>query len=372
MKESVLLLILLVEVSSRSHSSRCESGCECRGGLKITICSKALLAQLPVRIPTTTELLDLSDNRISAIPQRSFRKNFKLRVLLLQNNNITLLESGCFSQLEVLQRLDLSSNQISTLSEGFSIGLAVLRELQLAHNHLMMLDSQSFQHLDGLQRLNLSSNSIHTIQIRTFASMSTLRQLHLKDNQLTSLKSGIFSMLRSLEVLNLGNNQIRETEPGVFKPLASLTLLNLANNRFSSLYFKTFLSIHSYSAHILLEGNPWNCDCDLQRVFWKLRTIQRLFLDDYYNLTCKAPADLKDYPLIEVDAELCVAETVTVLIITITVVITVVAAMLMGERKRKKRKKHNTGRSTGNCLTTRTTEHANRHHCLFTFIFMHT
>ncbi|KAG7503900.1 leucine-rich repeats and immunoglobulin-like domains 1 [Solea senegalensis] len=169
--------------------------------------------------------------------------------------------------------------------------------------------------------------------------MSTLRQLHLEDNRLSSLKSGIFSMLRSLEVLNLAGNQIREMEITVFKPLVSLTLLNLANNHLSTLSFKTFQSIHTYSTHILLERNPWNCECDLQRLFRKLRTIQRLFLDDYYNLTCEAPPVLQDYRLMDVDSELCIAETVTVLIITVTVVITVLAAMLMGERKRKKKKK---------------------------------
>lgn len=146
-------------------------------------------------------------------------------------------------------------------------------------------------------------------------------------------------MLRSLEVLNLAGNQISDMEMGVFKPLTSMSLLNLADNNMSTVYFKTFLSIHSYSMHILLEENPWNCDCDLQRVFRKLRSIQRLFLDDYYNLTCAEPQVLRDYRLMDVDTELCLAETVTVLIITFTVVTTLLATMLMGERKRKKKKK---------------------------------
>ena len=76
---------------------------------------------------------------------------------------------------------------------------------------------------------------------------------------------------------------------------------NMGQNQMSTAYFKTFLSIHTYSTHILLEDNPWNCDCDLQRVFRKLRSIQRLFLDDYYNLTCKHPLVLKDYRLMDVD-----------------------------------------------------------------------
>lgn len=339
MKELLFLVLVVTEASSRSRSSWCEPGCDCRGDLRFTICSRVSFTQLPSRVPPTTELLDLSDNNITVVPERSFSMNRKLRMLLLQNNNISVVEDGAFSQLEFLQKLDLSRNRISTLNEGFSAGLGFLRELQLANNRLTGLDSGCFLHLDGLQRLNLSGNPIHSIQVRSFAPMSTLRQLHLEGNRLTSLRSGIFSMLRSLEVLNLAGNRISETETGVFKPLTSMTLLNLANNKLTSIYFKTFLNINTYSTHILMEGNPWNCDCDLQRVFRKLRSIQRLFLDDYYNLTCEQPPVLQDYRLIEVDTELCIAETFTVLIITVTVVITVVAAMLMGERKRKKKKR---------------------------------
>ncbi|KAK7893378.1 hypothetical protein WMY93_022530 [Mugilogobius chulae] len=88
--------------------------------------------------------------------------------------------------------------------------------------------------------------------------------------------------------------------------------------------FKTFLNIHTYSTHILMEGNPWNCDCDLQRVFRKLRFIQRLFLDDYTNLTCREPPVLEGYRLMEVDQELCIARQLR---------------HVMGERKRKRKKK---------------------------------
>lgn len=334
MKELLFLLLAVLEVSSTSP------GRWCRTDLKRTNCSQAGFTQLPEEVEHKTRVLDLSDNHISIIPTRSFCKNRKLHVLLLQNNNISVVEDGAFSQLEYLKKLDLSWNWISTLSEGFSIGLASLQELQLAHNHLTNLDSRSFLHLDSLQRLNLTSNSIHTVQVRSFSSMGFLRQLHLEDNRLTSLRNGMLSMLRSLEVLNLAGNRISETEIGIFKPLTSMMILNLANNRLSTINFKTLLSIHhGSSTHILLQGNPWNCDCDLQRVFQKLQSVQRLFLDDYYNLTCEAPPVLRGYRLMEVDTELCIGETVTVLIITATVAITVLAAMLMGERMRKKEQK---------------------------------
>ncbi|KAM4559853.1 uncharacterized protein PAE49_012202 isoform 1-T2 [Odontesthes bonariensis] len=339
MKELALLLLVVAEASCRSHSPRCVPGCQCLEEPRFTICSRALLTQLPSRVSAASELLDLSDNLISVIPERAFSTNYKLRVLLLQNNSISQVEDGSFSQLESLQKLDLSWNRISTLTAAFSAGLALLRELQLAHNQLTRLDSWSFLHLDGLQKLNLSSNGIRSVHVRAFACMSRLRQLRLQDNQLTALRRGTFSMLRSLELLNLAGNRISQLETGVFNPLTSITLLNLADNRLSTICFKTFLSIHTYSTHILLRGNPWSCECELQRVFHKLQSIQRLLLDDYSNLTCREPPVLRGLPLAEVDGELCVAETVTVLIITVTVVITVLAAMLMGERKRKKRRK---------------------------------
>ena len=101
MKEFLFFLLMASEASSRSHSS-CEPGCDCRGDQKLAVCSRALFTELPARIPAATELLDLSDNLISSVPARSFSKNRKLRVLLLQNNNISSVEDGGFSHLDFL------------------------------------------------------------------------------------------------------------------------------------------------------------------------------------------------------------------------------------------------------------------------------
>ena len=158
-------------------------------------------------------------------------------------------------------------------------------------------------------------------------------------------------MLKSLEVLNLQGNQINKTQEGVFTAMISLALLNLTHNQMSTIYFKTFLSIHMYSTHILLEGNPWNCNRDLQKVFHKLRSVQRLFLDDYYNLSCNAPPELANYRLMDVDTELCIAEVVIVLIITITVVITMLEAIVMARGRERRRRGEGIGQSRATCLT---------------------
>ncbi|XP_052394606.1 chondroadherin-like protein [Carassius gibelio] len=333
----LFVLPLVLEVQSISMIHNFTYDCTCHLELKIANCTSSNFTHVPTTLPPFTEQLDLSFNHLSAIHPQAFHSVRRLRVLLLNDNMIAMLADGAFSLLEGLLRLDLSRNRISFLGEGFSRGLGSLRDLSLAENRLASLDSSCFVHFDTLQRLNLSHNAIETIKTRAFGSMSTLRQLQLNSNNLTVLKNGIFSMLRNLEVLNLHHNQIHYLDVGVLSPLTSLALLDLTNNNLSTIQFKTFLSLNTYSTHIMLQGNPWDCDCDLQRVFQKLCNVKRLFLDDYDNLTCvNLDESDRNYTMKE---EFCTAEMVTVLVITMTVVITVVAAIVMAEKKRKKKNK---------------------------------
>ncbi|KAL4635608.1 leucine-rich repeats and immunoglobulin-like domains protein 1-like [Arapaima gigas] len=312
----------------------CEESSGCGGAPQAVNCSSPFLQQLQDRM--LSERLDLSKHQLSIIPIGKFRPFCRLKVLLLNDNNISALEDGTFCPLENLLKLDLRRNRVSSLGEGFSVGLVSLRELLLAKNQLKHLNAGSFLHLGDLQRLDLSSNVIHSIDLMAFAGLTSLRHLHLQSNQLLALSTGIFSTLQSLEVLHLQGNRINSTDMEVFTPLSSLATLNLTQNQLSFIHFRTFLSINSHSIHILLGGNRWHCNCDLQRVFHKFHTVRRLFLNDYSGLHCAEPLELLGRRLAEVDSELCMAETVTVLIITLTVLITVVASIVMAERNRKK------------------------------------
>lgn len=90
------------------------------------------------------------------------------------------------------------------------------------------------------------------------------------------------------------------------------------------------------SAAAARPGNPWNCDCELHRVFSKILYVRHLHIDDYRNVTCRDPPQLAGASLPRVDSQLCVAETATVLVITVTVMVTVVAAVVMAEKNRKR------------------------------------
>ncbi|KAF7656188.1 hypothetical protein LDENG_00045370 [Lucifuga dentata] len=321
-----------VSVAART----CHTGCICVSDIRYINCSDGNFSTVLSSFSLSTEYLDLSRNVLTELSPVSFGSLWGLTVLLLQQNNISRVADGAFINLQSLRKLDLSQNQISALGDGFSLGLSSLAELVLAHNRLTVLESRIFQNLDNLAKLDLSANLIQQVQPRALSSMTALRRLYLDRNQLRTLDLDFFSTLRSLEVLRLQKNHISIIDPGIFSSLCNLVLLDLAFNQLSHLHFKTLLSMCSPSVHVVLEGNPWNCDCDLQRVFTKLVSVHRLFLDEYHKLRCSEPAELQGRLMVEVADELCAAETVTVLILTLTVLVTVVAAIVMGEKNKRR------------------------------------
>ncbi|XP_027713215.1 leucine-rich repeat-containing protein 15-like [Vombatus ursinus] len=326
----------LLSLLEPSFHYPCHGPCLCQERSRSVNCSGVNLTG-PLSFPPETEHLDLSGGRLLEVPGPSLRFLWKLQVLLLGGNHISLVGEGAFGALESLRNLELQHNQISALGSGFSTGLGELRELSLAYNRLRELKAHSFRHFEELQELSLQNNAIASVQPGTFRSLTRLRRLYLQSNRLQHLQNGIFSMLQHLEVLDLEGNQIESIAPGVFTALKSLAVLNLAHNALGHIRFRTLLSIQTPSTYITLAHNPWVCDCDLQRVFGKLHRVPWLILDAYSNVTCLEPPVLQNLPLALVDTQLCTAETVTVLVITFTVCITVVAAVVMAERNRKKR-----------------------------------
>ncbi|KAJ3592551.1 hypothetical protein NHX12_007678 [Muraenolepis orangiensis] len=313
----------------------CYKACTCLPDLKYINCSGGNISAAVSSFPSNTEHLDLSRNLLTTLPPGCFGALWGLKVLLLSTNNITSMAGGAFVNLQSLQKLDLSGNQIGALGDAFALGLGSLSHLVLARNRLTALESGSFRNLDGLARLDLSANLIGQIRAGAFGGATSLRRLHLEGNRLRALEPGFFSTLHALEVLGLRGNTIGRVEPGVLAPLPSLAFLDLSFNQLSGLHYKTLLAMRAPVTHVLLEGNPWHCDCELQRVFHKLARVRRIFLDDYRDLRCSEPAELRGRAVAEVDGELCVGETVTVLILTVTVLITVVASVIMAEKSKR-------------------------------------
>ncbi|TWW54642.1 hypothetical protein D4764_0023290, partial [Takifugu flavidus] len=129
--------------------------------------------------------------------------------------------------------------------------------------------------LDSIEKLDLSWNQLLWVGSGVFRGLSRLRQLYLH-NRLSVVQQGSLDLLPGLEVLNLSNNNISWIDGEALAPLYSLAILALEGNNLHHLKFKTFLSLHTTATHITLSANPWNCDCELHRVFSKILYVRHL------------------------------------------------------------------------------------------------
>uniref|UniRef100_A0AAV2KIN2 Uncharacterized protein n=1 Tax=Knipowitschia caucasica TaxID=637954 RepID=A0AAV2KIN2_KNICA len=302
-------------------------------------CSPPGLRSVPRTLPHGTWMLKLGRNNLTEIGSHAFVGLWSLRVLDLQGSQIHHLRPKALFSLSFLERLDLSWNMLTSILVDFSSSLSALKELRLEHNYIQVIPPNSFENLDNLEKLDLSYNELEAVGPGVLKGLSRLRQLYLQHNRLSVVQQGSMDMLPGLEVLQLSYNNISQIHSDALAPLYSLAVLSLEGNNLHHLKFKTFISLHTTATHIQLSGNPWNCDCELHRVFSKILFVRYLHIDDYTNVTCHKPPLLAGYSLAWVDSRLCVAETATVLVITVTVLVTVVGALVMAERKRKRKER---------------------------------
>ncbi|XP_063281613.1 insulin-like growth factor-binding protein complex acid labile subunit [Pelobates fuscus] len=337
----LLAVQLLFSSLYANPSQTCPASCFCYDSSNLVECRGQALLSVPHQLPHSTWMLDLRHNNFTYLDSTSFQALWSLRILLLSDNQIEVVSPKSFRSLGFLERLDLSNNLISNLPLDFSRGLGSLRELRVPSNRLSVLTYESLRHLESLEKLDLSRNFLSFVEQGAFRGLSRLRHLHLQSNLLDAVRGGYFFMLQNLELLDVSDNNVSSIAVESFTSLHSLRLLALSGNQLSHLKFKTFLNLQTSSTHIQVSGNPWVCDCDLQRVFGKITSVRHLHIDDYDNLTCAGPPQLSGAALVSVDNQLCVAETATVLVITITVLVTVIAAIVMAERNRKKSQEKN-------------------------------
>ncbi|XP_035274390.1 malignant fibrous histiocytoma-amplified sequence 1-like [Anguilla anguilla] len=108
--------------------------------------------------------LNLSANDLSEFPQE-IEELSNLEILYLSQNNITKIPEGVFSQLEKLQFLKLSTN--------------CLKELPL-----------DLGQCKSLRYLNLSNN--HLEDVKVLEALCGLKELYVKNNKLTELPARLF------------------------------------------------------------------------------------------------------------------------------------------------------------------------------------
>ncbi|XP_022051035.2 vasorin b [Acanthochromis polyacanthus] len=300
----VMPFLLLLILPDGIFSSSCPKDCSCSTPESI-LCFQRRSSSIPRGVDPSTksiylfangierltaedfdglenlEMLDLSQNKLTHLPDRVFEPLTSLRNLDLSSNQITHISEECFHSMTLLERLYLYSNHIKTIHPAAFNGLEHLLELKLQGNQLTSLPALSMPRLLLLDlRFNVLPN-LGPSDIQT----PNLEALKLGGVGLTSLNKELIGSLKNLHELDISGNQL-ESFPSVLKETPGLLHLSLAGNPMGPLRVQDLqnlgelyeLDISSLSLQGLPEElsqlfpnlrkltaaeNPFNCLCNL-------------------------------------------------------------------------------------------------------------
>ncbi|GAA6073888.1 toll-like receptor 5, partial [Tachysurus ichikawai] len=144
-------------------------------------CALRNLYEVPVLPPNIT-YLDLTINYISEIHEKSFYGLEKLQILVIQQQEVTLvLRNNAFSGLSNLIKLDLAYNTNLRVDPGAFNGLFNLQILNLTECKLYdsILSGDYLRPLVSLEQLSLPGNNIRKIRPAPF--FVNMKKLHIVD-----------------------------------------------------------------------------------------------------------------------------------------------------------------------------------------------
>uniref|UniRef100_A0AAQ5XKI3 Ig-like domain-containing protein n=1 Tax=Amphiprion ocellaris TaxID=80972 RepID=A0AAQ5XKI3_AMPOC len=188
------------------------------------------------------ETLDLSNNNIVEIKANSFPA-LPLKNMFLNNNRISSLETGCFTNLsDTLQVLRLNRNRLSTIPPKI-FQLPNLQHLELSRNRVRRIEGLTFHGLHALHSLKMQRNGLSRLMDGAFWGLSNMEVLQLDYNNLTEVSKGWLYGLLTLQQLHLGHNAISRIRPDAWEFCQKLSELNLFSNHLSRLEESSFVGL---------------------------------------------------------------------------------------------------------------------------------
>ncbi|HEY3714949.1 MAG TPA: leucine-rich repeat domain-containing protein, partial [Jatrophihabitantaceae bacterium] len=185
------------------------------------------LSTVPDWIGNLTALteLDLSDNRLTAVPDW-IGSLTALTELDLSDNRLTAVPDW-IGNLTALTELDVGENQLSRVTDAIG-NLTALTKLRLWDNRLNTVPDW-IGNLTALTELDLSNNPLTAVP-DAIANLTALTDLGLSDIGLVAVPE-VIANLTSLTALDLSDNQLTAM-PDWIGNLTALTELDLWGNRF--------------------------------------------------------------------------------------------------------------------------------------------
>jgi len=177
--------------------------------------------------------LDLSHNKLTAVPDGVCKAKSTLVVLNLSHNNLEMIPSALLMNTTELLHLDVSHNELDALPPQLR-RLTNIQTLILSHNPLSHFQIRPLPALTELRTLHMRNTQRNGTNIPTnLEALVHLTDVDLSENALTKIPEGLLKV-PNLKRLNLGSNQIEEVSAEIEK-WTNLETLILSRNQIKSL-----------------------------------------------------------------------------------------------------------------------------------------
>ncbi|KAI9525809.1 SLIT and NTRK-like protein 1 [Dissostichus eleginoides] len=201
----------------------------------------------------------------------------------------------------------LHGNSLSRLFPNEFANFYNAVSLHLENNGLHDIVPGAFLGLQLVKRLHINNNKIRSFRKSTFLGLDDLEYLQADFNLLRDIDPAVFRDLNKLEVLILNDNLITALPINVFQHVP-ITHLDLRGNRIKTVPYEGVLEQIPGIAEVLLEDNPWDCNCDLVSLKEWLENIPHNALIG--RMICEAPTRLQGSDLNETsEADLCPSQS---------------------------------------------------------------
>ncbi|XP_063146936.1 nephrocan-like [Candoia aspera] len=213
-----------------------------------------LLTDAPSDLPKTLLSLKLERNQLKVLKFGDMKQLTNLSELCLSENQLSSVDG--VQLLSSLMRLELSKNKLQTIPLKLPV---TLQKIDFTNNLIESIKAQEFQDLRNLNHLFLDNNIVTTFEDGALQKCTLLNNLALEQNQLNSIP---LKLPHTLTRLDLKGNNVRSIKEQELTNLRHLKVLNLRNNKISTLDYKVLKHLPCLR-YLYLEGNPWNCTCEL-------------------------------------------------------------------------------------------------------------
>ena len=293
-------------------------------------------------IPYSVRDLRMSENNITWIDRKDFRRTRQIQVLDLNQNRIGRIHRHGFAGLRVLINLYIGKNLIKSVPSNLPVSLrglyanynaiervprslfatgTKLENLYLNNNKIGMVHGRAFDELHNLRSLDLNTNAISLFSQHTFCNLSKLDLLDLSNNPITRIEQDCFVGLHKLRIFQLASirNDVPFARLSLFKGMRNLQFLDmhdtpaLTNDMERDAFYEDYLDtvtnlnlmgnkLRSLPSHfpahfpslrtIKLSGNPWHCDTS---IYWLVKWVRNITVSFFApeHITCETPPVLK-------------------------------------------------------------------------------